>query len=89
MPTPQAESGEANIETTTDEDTDATGQVGGRDLPGEDAATAMDTTGQQERGGLAAFCGTLVAFFTSLFPGVLPAEQAAGGPFAEQNAHGF
>jgi hypothetical protein len=41
------------------------------------------------RSGVAAISDTLVAFFTSLFPGVMPAEQPAGGAFAEQNAHGF
>ena len=52
-----------------------------------DAAAARAE--EEPRGALAAVSGTLLAFFTSLFPGVLP-EQPNGAPFAQpQPAGGF
>ena len=54
---------------------------------GGDAAAARAE--EEPRGALAAVSGTLLAFFTSLFPGVLP-EQPNGAPFAQpQPAGGF
>jgi len=61
--------------------------AGGPAEAGGDAATARAE--EEPRGALAAVSGTLLAFFTSLFPGVLP-EQPNGAPFAQpQPAGGF
>ena len=61
--------------------------AGGPAEAGGDAAAARAE--EEPRGALAAVSGTLLAFFTSLFPGVLP-EQPNGAPFAQpQPAGGF
>ena len=60
--------------------------AGGPAEAGGDAAAARAE--EEPRGALAAVSGTLLAFFTSLFPGVLPEQP--NGPFAQpQPAGGF
>ena len=57
---------------------------------GEDAAQGGEVVPEEERrGSLATISETLVAFFTSLFPGVLPAENGVAAALVEQNANGL
>jgi len=86
QPAPMGAGGDADAVPEAAERARETGEDGAQ----ADEGPTTDGGGTDRgRGGVAAVSDILVAFLTSLFPGVLAAEQPAGAPFAEQNAHGF